>query len=112
MADDAGGRKSTAKEVRAPPLSPATAFVPGELSGAPPSDGDLVRDLRLVGTCRGGHRVGEGSGRPVIHLSRANLLATEPAAILRPWTSVGASSPTSSTSQTASRGLQMPGAEV
>ena len=46
MADDAGGRKSTAEEVRAPPLSPAAAFVPGELSGAPPSDGDLVRDLR------------------------------------------------------------------
>jgi predicted PurR-regulated permease PerM len=45
VADDAGGRKSTAKEVRAPPLSAATAFVPGELSGAPP-DGDLVRDLR------------------------------------------------------------------
>ena len=46
MADDAGGRKSTAKEVRAPPLSAATAFVRGELSGAPPPDGDLVRDLR------------------------------------------------------------------
>lgn len=46
MADDAGGRKSTAKEVRAPPLSPATAFLPGELSGAPPPDSDLVRDLR------------------------------------------------------------------
>ena len=46
MADDAGGRKSTAKEVRAPPLSAATAFVPGELSGAPASNGDLVRDLR------------------------------------------------------------------
>jgi len=46
VADDAGGRKSTAKEVRAPPLSAATAFVRGELSGAPPPDGDLVRDLR------------------------------------------------------------------
>jgi len=46
VADDAGGRESTAKEVRAPPLSAATAFVPGELSGAPPPDGDLVRDLR------------------------------------------------------------------
>jgi predicted PurR-regulated permease PerM len=46
VADDASGRKSMAEQVRAPPLSPATSFVPGELGGAPSSDGDLVRDLR------------------------------------------------------------------
>jgi predicted PurR-regulated permease PerM len=46
VADDGSGRKSTAEEVRAPPLSPAAAFVPAELGEAPRSDGDLVRDLR------------------------------------------------------------------
>jgi predicted PurR-regulated permease PerM len=45
VADDGSGRKSTAEKVCAPALSPAAALVPAELGGAPPSDGDLVRDL-------------------------------------------------------------------
>jgi predicted PurR-regulated permease PerM len=46
VADDGSGRASTAEEFCAPPLSPSAALVPAELGDAPPSDGDLVRDLR------------------------------------------------------------------
>ena len=71
VADDGSSRKSTAEEVRAQPLSPAAAFVPAELGGAPASDGDLVRDLRRRVTALEADRDGPVARREVSVTARS-----------------------------------------
>src|ERR1022692_4645034 len=71
VADDGSGRKSTAEEVRTPPLSSAAAFVPAELGGAPASDGDLVRDLRRRVTALEADRDGPVARREVSVTARS-----------------------------------------
>ena len=71
VADDGSSRKSTAEEVRAQPLSPAAAFVPAELGGAPASDGDVVRDLRRRVTALEADRDGPVARREVSVTARS-----------------------------------------
>ncbi len=71
MADDSIGRKSTAEEACATPLSPAAAFVPAELGEAPLTDGDLVRDLRRRVTALEADRDGPVARREVSVTARS-----------------------------------------